>query len=65
MKNEVFGQIGIQNGPPWTPGGPLWVISSTLSSLVRLLRTFPNIKSSSAVQMKGFMTIQEDQMVEK
>ena len=50
---------------PWTPGDPLWVISSTLNSLVRLLRTFPNIKSSSAVQMKGFMTIQEDQMVEK
>ena len=50
---------------PLDPGDPLWVISSTLNSSVRLLKTFPNIKSYSEVQMKGFMTIQDDQMVGK
>ena len=29
------------------------------------VRTYPNIRSRSAVQMKGLKTIQEDQMVEK
>ena len=51
--------------PPWTPGGPLWGISSIQNSLVRSVRTYPNIRSRSGIQMKGLKTIQEDQMVEK
>ena len=54
-----------QKWPLWAPGDPLWVISSTLHSLVRLVGTFPNIKSWSAVQMKGLKTIKDDQMAEK
>ena len=51
--------------PPWTPGDPLWVISSTLNSLVRWVETFSNITSWSAAQMKGLKTIQDNQMAEK
>ena len=50
---------------PWTPGGSLWIILNTLNLLVRLLRTFTNIKSWSAVQMKRFKTIRDDQMAKK
>ena len=41
---------------------PLCVISNIQNSLVRSVRTYPNIGSWSAVQMKGSKTIQADQI---
>ena len=50
---------------PWTPGGPLWGISSIQNSLVRSVKICRNIISWSAVQIMGLKTIQENQMVGK
>ena len=48
--------------PLWTANDPPWVISSIQNSLVRSVRTYPNIISWPAIQMKRLKTIQDDQM---
>ena len=52
------------NQPPKKARDPQWVISSIKNWLVRSVRTYPNISSYSAVEMKWLKTIQDDLMAE-
>ena len=62
MKFLVILATKMASVTPWKPPVGLTKYSN---SLVWSVRTYPNIRKWSAVQMEGLNTIQDEQMVKK